>query len=497
MLGVVIYAMVFCGAALMVYNIYGFIHFAAGLRKQTAFEKEYGILYIPIILLILFLLGYLAVGIFGSPDLIVAGILFGGSIFVFIIYKLLNGITQRILERKELEAKLRASEEASRAKTGFLSTISHEMRTPLNVIMGLDNIALRSPDLPQDTRRLLEKIGLSAKHLLGMISNILDMNRIERGRLELHNEVFDLTDALEQIDAIVGTMCEEKGLSYESELQPGAGASYLSDVLQLKQVLLSILENAVKYTDAPGAVSLRTQTQASGESVSTLRFTISDTGIGMDADFLAHIFEAFSQEDASSTSRFGGSGLSLAVTKNIVDLMGGTVSVESEKGRGSVFTVTVPLRQAERSPEEAAPPTVALAGRRVLIVEDLPENAEIVQDLLELEDVETEHAENGRIALEMFERAPKHYYDAVLMDLRMPVMDGLEATRRIRALERPDAKTVPIIALTANAFESDVKNSLSAGMNAHLAKPTDAGMLYDTIKRHITNALMEERKETR
>ena len=310
--------------------------------------------------------------------------------------------------------------------------------------------------------------------------------------LETLKEPFSLTEALEQVNAITQTICEEKGLHYRFALGDGVAGSYIGDAMELKKVLLSILDNAVKYTDAPGTVTLDTSCAEAGESVKTLRFAVTDTGIGIDREFLAHIFDAFTQEDDSSTSRFGGSGLSLTVTKNIVELMGGTIDVKSEKNVGSTFTVTIPLRCAE---EEAADEkaeeekTVPLDGRRILIVEDLPENAEIVQDLLELEGVETEHAENGQIAVDMFSSSPRDYYDAILMDLRMPVMDGLEATRQIRALERPDAKTVPIVALTANAFESDVRASLDAGMNAHLAKPTDANMLYAALKRQIANAI--------
>ena len=495
MLKAIIYGMVFCGAALMVFNIYGFVSFARYVRREQAIGREIGILDIPIVLLVLFLLGYLAVGIFGNPDLIVAGILFGGSVFVFIIYKLLNGITQRIIESEKLASKLMATEETNQAKTAFLASISHEMRTPLNVIMGLDGIALLNPENPPDTRRHLERIGLSAKHLLGMINNILDINRIETGNVQLRNEEFTLTDALTQINAIIETLCEQKGLTYKFALQPSAAGAYLGDCLKLKQVLLSILDNAVKYTDAPGTVSLDVSVAAVGESVRTLRFEIADTGVGIDSEFLPKVFEVLTQEDASSTNRFGGSGLGLAVTKNTVERMGGEITVKSEKNVGSVFTVTVPLQWVEKTEEAAAEETVSLSGRRILIVEDLPENAEIVQDLLELEEVETEHAENGKLALEMFERSPLHYYDAILMDLRMPVMDGLEATRQIRALPRPDAQTVPIIALTANAFESDVKNSLDAGMNAHLSKPTDADMLYDTLKRFITASMPGEGRE--
>ena len=486
MLSALIYGMVFLGAALMVYNIYGFLRFARSIRTQKAFETKSFILYIPIILLVLFLLGYLAVGIFGKPDVIMAAILFGGSIFVFIMYLLLSGITGRILANEHLEAKLLAAEESDRAKTRFLASISHEMRTPMNVILGLNSAALRSPDLPPDTREKLEKLGQSGKHLLGLINNILNMNHIGGGALEVRHEPFSLAEALEQVDAIAQPLCDEKGLTYRTVLREGALGRYLGDDTRLRQVLISILDNAVKYTDA-GTVTLSVDVAGEENGLRTLRFAVSDTGIGIDSDFLPKLFRVFEQEDGSSTTRYGGTGVSLAVTKNIVELMGGTISAESEKDVGSTFTILLPLcpvadDAAADAPQEA---DISLEGRRILIVEDLPENAEIVQDLLELEGASSDHAENGQIALEMFERSRPGDYDAVLMDLRMPVMDGLEATRRIRALPRPDAKTVPIIALTANAFESDIQASMDAGMNAHLAKPTDTDCLYSTLKRLI------------
>ncbi len=478
------YAMVYLGSALMVYNIYGFVKYARFVQKQKAWDASRWLLNVPILLLVLFLLGYLGIGIFGRPDLLVAAILFGGSIFVFVMYLLLSLITQRIIENEKLKAELIAAEESSRVKTSFLSSVSHEMRTPMNVILGLNSIALKNPALPSELREPLEKIGLSAKHLLDLINNILDMNRIESGEYTIKSERFSLREMLTQMDAIAVTLCHEKGLTYETDVQDGIYGDYLGDETELRHVLLSLLDNAAKYTDAPGTVRFSVEGVSADEDKRLLRFTVADTGIGMSEEFLTNLFTPFTQEDTSSTSRFGGGGMSLAVAKGIVDRMGGRISAESEKGRGSVFTVTLPLMStaSEAPPEE---PEVSLEGRRILIVEDIPENAEIAADLLELEGAESEHAENGQIALCMIERSTENYYDAVLMDLRMPVMDGLEAARRIRAMDRADAKTLPIIALTANAFESDIQQSLDAGMNAHLAKPTDADLLYATLKSHI------------
>lgn len=492
-----IYGMVYLGSALMVYNIYGFIRFARYVRGLKSWGGKNRILQIPIVLLVLFLLGYLAVGVFGKPDLVVSLILFGGSIFVFVMYKLLNGITQQVVESELLEAKLMATEESGRAKSSFLASISHEMRTPMNVILGLDDVALKNPELGPQTREQLEKIGQSGRHLLGLINRILEMNQIETGTLTLKNEEFSLSGAIEQVNAIAHTLCEEKGLTYQTSISEDMRIRCVGDEVQLKQTLLSLLDNAVKYTEAPGTVSFSAECVSRDEKTRTLRFTVRDTGVGISEEFLPKVFDLFAQEDGSSTDRYGGSGLSLAVAKQVVELRGGTIGVESKKNEGSAFTVTVPLPYAgeERpaKPSEAGEEAISLAGRRILIVEDLPENAEIVADLLELEDAETEHAENGQIALDMFSASKSGYYDAVLMDLRMPVMDGLEATRRIRALNRADARLVPIIALTANAFESDVNASMEAGMNAHLAKPADADELYETLRRSIQKTSEAER----
>ena len=501
---------IFLGSALMVYNICGFVRFSREVRRREVSNKQNGILYFPIVLLVLFLLGYLIVGLFGKPDLVMAGILFGGSIFVYIMYRLLDNITRRIIEQEKLKAELLAAEESSRMKAELLASVSHEMRTPMNIIMGLDRLALKNPNISAETRDQLEKIGRSGEHLIGLINNILDLNSIEKGELAAGEELFTLSDVLCQINAMTATLCEEKGLEYETGVDEDARGRYQGDGMMLKQVLLGVLDNAVKYTDVPGKVSLDVRALPAEGPARPIRFTVRDTGIGIDREFLPKIFELFAQEDSSSTSRFGGSGLGLPLVKKKIELLGGEILVESEKGKGTVFTITVPLRPAEgpqpeqdqtaaaqrlepKAPEnpgagadtEVPEETELLPGYRIMIVEDVPENAEIVQDLLELEGAETEHAENGKIALDMFSEAEEYHYDAILMDLRMPVMDGLEAARRIRALERKDAGSVPILALTANISEEDMRKSRDAGMDAHLGKPTDADALYAALRERV------------
>ena len=529
---------------------------------------------------------------------------------------------ESMARNQALKDALDASEEANKAKTAFLSNMSHEIRTPMNAIIGLDNIALSDPGVPEKTREHLEKIGNSAHHLLNLINDILDMSRIESGRMTLKNEEFSLYKLIEQINNIFSGQCSDKGLEYNCVTGENIDEYYIGDNMKLRQVLINILGNAVKFTPEGGKVEFRAEKTASFGNKSTIRFTVADTGIGMSREFLPHIFDAFSQEDSSATNKYGSSGLGLAITKNIVDMMNGDIEVQSEKGKGTSFFVTVTLMDSDRRlsdnigrqllPHELSvlvidddpvaaeharivlekigiasetagsgaeavemvrlrharresyniilvdwkmpemdgiettrrirdivgnesaiiiltayrwddvadeakeagvdaflakplfPESVMeefrdalekkclssskesskadLKGKRILLAEDVAVNAEIIMMLLQMREMEAEHAENGREAVEMFSSRPENYYDAVLMDMRMPEMDGLEATTRIRAMDRPDEKTIPIIALTANAFDEDVQRSLQAGLNAHLTKPVEPDNLYAALE---------------
>ena len=486
----IIYAMVFCGAALMLWNICCFVRYTHFLRKQKSWKHGNWLLRVPVILLILFLAGYLLVGILGKPDLIVAGILLGGSVFVYIMYLLLKLITQQIIEGERAEAELKVREENNRMKSRFLATMSHEIRTPMNAIIGLDSIALRNPDLQPETRDQLKKIDASAKHLLGLINEILDMNRIESGRMVLKHEEFAFNELLEQVNIMIHSQCADKGLEYECRVPGEVRDYYIGDDMKLKQVLINILGNAVKFTDAPGKVTLTAEETEADDEDCVLRFRMKDTGIGMDPEFIPKIFESFSQEDATTTNRYGGSGLGMAITKKLVVMMNGDIQVESRKGAGSEFTVTVTLGRSDRVYEEheEMPQEVVdsvLAGRRILMADDMDQNAEILGELLRMEGMESERAENGEVAVRMFAEKPEGYYDAILMDVRMPVMDGLTATKSIRQMNRPDAGTIPIIALTADAYDEDMERSLEAGMNAHLAKPIEPERLFATLAEYI------------
>ena len=525
--------------------------------------------------------------------------------------------------REVLKDALNVAEEANKAKTVFLSNMSHEIRTPMNAIIGLGNLASRNESIPDETRDYLAKIDDSARHLLGLINDILDLSRIESGRMVIRNEEFSFSKALEQVNTIISGQCRDKGVHYECRTKGQISEYYIGDDMKLRQVMINILGNAVKFTPAGGNVTFDIEDVAQISDKATLRFTIRDTGIGMSKEYLPKLFEAFSQEDSSTTSKYGSTGLGMPITKSVVELMNGHIEVESEKGVGTTFTVTVTLgksdhvssegedfslrphemsvlvidddhiacehaqvvlgqlgiscemalsgqdavemvrmRHARREDynlilvdwkmpemdgvettrqirnivgdhtpiiiltsynwddvaEEArsagvdtfvAKPlfagtvmdefreafkaknaklvreTADLTGRRILLAEDMAVNAEIMMMVLSMREMEVDHAGNGRIAVEMFEGHETGYYDAILMDMRMPEMDGLEATMAIRNMDRQDAKTIPIIALTANAFDEDVQRSMQAGLNAHLSKPVEPEVLFETLEHLI------------
>lgn len=399
-----------------------------------------------------------------------------------------------MVKSRALAEALEAAEEANRAKTAFLSSMSHEIRTPMNAIIGLDDLALRKETLDDDTRQYLEKIGGSARHLLELINDILDMSRIESGKMILRNEVFSFRSIIEQINSMVMTQCADKGLKYECDITFDMDASYVGDAMKLKEVLLNILSNAIKFTDAPGSIFMTVEQTAVFEDKSTFRFVIEDTGIGMDESFIPKVFDTFAQENSGRTNKYGSTGLGMAIAKNIIELMNGTISVESEKGAGTKFTVVVTLGNDASGSGEAAGAALPekkraeLSGRNILLAEDVAINAEIMKEIVSVNGAKIDHAENGKRALEMFLASEINHYAAILMDVRMPEMDGLEAAERIRIQDRPDAATIPIIALTANAFDEDVERSLQAGMNAHLSKPVEPERLYRTLEELIWEA---------
>ena len=376
---------------------------------------------------------------------------------------------------------LQAAEQANAAKTSFLSNMSHEIRTPMNAIIGLDNLALQSPDLPAQTREYLEKIGGSARHLLGLINDILDMSRIESGRLVLRKEEFSFSGMLEQINTMVMSQCGDKGLRFECRVNGHVNDCYIGDDMKLKQVLINILSNAIKFTEAPGSVTFTVAQTAAFDDQATLKFVIRDTGIGMSKDFLPKVFDSFTQEDGSRNSKFGSTGLGMAITKNIVEMMNGTISVESEKGVGTEFTVVVPLKQCDQKGKPLE--YINTRDLHVLVVDDDEIAAENARMVLDDAGINADICYSGSDALQMLEVAHTKMepYNLVLLDWKMPEMDGLETARRIR--ERYDNETTVII-LTAYNWDDIMDEALHIGVDSFLAKPVFASNVLDEFE-HI------------
>ena len=429
-------------------------------------------------------------GVFYKPLIIIMSLLI---LFTFLEAAVFVMILYNQSARNLAVASAREARSASQAKTLFLSRMSHEIRTPINAIIGLNSIVLHDESISPHTREELNKIDVSAHHLLSIVNDILDMSKIESGRMVLKEEPFSFPDFLQQIRIIAEGQCEDKGLGFEFKVLEPMDEYYVGDSLKLRQVIINILGNSVKFTDPPGTICFTAEQKAVSGENATLCFTMEDNGIGMDKEFLPRLFDAFSQEDTKNTTHYGGSGLGMAITKNFVEMMGGEISVESEKGKGTSFVVQVTLKRADRSQIPAAASVqdgteekTSLAGLHLMIVEDQEINAEVMADLLELEEISSEWAENGQRAVEMFARSEAGRFDAILMDMRMPVMDGLTATQEIRKLDHPDAATIPIIALSANAFEEDVKRCIQAGMNDHLSKPVDMEKLEEMLRKLIS-----------
>ena len=543
---------------------------------------------------------------------------------------------ESIERNRALQEALAAAEQANKAKTVFLSNMSHEIRTPMNAIIGLNNIALSNSELPDVTRDQLNKIGASAQHLLSLINDILDMSRIESGRVTVKPGEFSLVRLIEEVNTMISGQCRDEGLNYEFIADGKLDGFYFGDDMKLKQILVNILGNSVKFTPEGGKITFTVSELSRMDGNATFRFIMNDTGIGMSEDYLPKLFDSFSQEDAnaSASSKFGSTGLGMPITKSFVELMNGSIEVESEKGRGTTFTVTISLKESEHiaadGDDDIAPnemsvlvidddpvacehasiilgqvgvscdtassgedgvemvklrharqdpydlilvdwkmpemdgiettrrirnaighesaiiiltsydwgdvaddalsagvdtfvpkPLLAdnvmdefreafrkkkeallqqeidLNGRRILLAEDVAINAEIMIMVLGMRGMTADHAGNGQIAVDMYMAKEPGYYDAILMDMRMPVMNGLEATRAIRASGRADAESIPVIALTANAFDEDVQRSMQAGLNAHLSKPVEPEALYDTLENLIESSQREGKKHER
>lgn len=396
--------------------------------------------------------------------------------------RLQSELSKQLAEERRLR---QAADAANKAKTVFLSRMSHDIRTPLNGIIGMTSIAAGQHNSPR-TADCLTKVDTSSKFLLGLVNDVLDMASMESDTMELHPEPYPLEIFKGYIDAVIRPLCQEKEQKFSTEIDCDPGLCIpMVDTLRVNQIFFNLFSNAVKYTHERGTITLRLKAKRAPGG-GTFDAVIADNGIGMSAEFLRTLFDPFTQEHRRETDAKRGTGLGLTIVKRLVDLMGGTISVESEQGKGSTFTLHLPFACSAFPAEPAENADFsALSGKHVLLCEDHPLNQEIAQVILEEKGMVVAIAENGQRGVTAFERSSTGYFDIILMDIHMPVMDGYQATRAIRALPRADARTVKILAMTADAFAEDVRQCLAAGMDGHIAKPVVPAALYEKLIEHL------------
>ncbi|WP_347563745.1 ATP-binding protein [Clostridium sp. 1001271st1 H5] len=390
----------------------------------------------------------------------------------------------------ELEEARQVALEASRAKSEFLANMSHDIRTPMNAIVGMTAIAAAHIDDRKQVQNCLRKITLSSKHLLGLINDVLDMSKIESGKLTLTIEQISLKDVVEGIVNIMQPQVKAKKQTFDIHVEHILTENVWCDGVRLNQVLLNLLSNATKYTPEGGSIQLSLSEEKSpkGENYIRIHIKVKDNGIGMSPDFLKKIYESYSRADGTRIHKTEGAGLGMAITKYIVDAMKGTIDIISEPDKGTEFHLTFDFEKAvsvEMKNGQALKQNIKLSGRRILLAEDNELNREVASELLSDSGIELDWAEDGQICLDKFQRSPEGYYDAILMDIRMPHMTGYEATRAIRGINHPDALSIPIIAMSADAFSDDIQHCLECGMNAHIAKPIDVMELTRLLKRFL------------
>jgi signal transduction histidine kinase len=439
-----------------------------------------------------------------GATLVITGIAIAASIVVYRMYvsNYIKNITleitnlrleETVRERtKELEAKTIAAEEASRSKSDFLANMSHEIRTPMNAIIGMTTIGKAAADLEKKDYAL-EKISGASTHLLGVINDILDMSKIDAGKLELSPISFDFHDTIRRTVDIISFRIKTHNQTLQVEIDEGIPHALFGDDQRLAQVIANLLSNASKFTPEGGKILMKIARQDESETDVTLEISVTDTGIGISKEKQANLFLEFQQADNSTSRNYGGTGLGLAISKRIVEMMGGRIWVESEEDAGSTFAFAVTLKKSSELPEvradksdttKIAETDIDFSGHALMLAEDVDINREIVISLLEPTNIRILTVENGLDAVEAF-RQYAGKIDLIFMDMQMPKMDGIDATKAIRALDLPAAKTVPIIAMTANVFREDIERCLAAGMDAHIGKPLDFAEVIGVLAKYL------------
>ena len=400
-----------------------------------------------------------------------------------------------LIFNKKLKATAREAASASKAKTDFLSTMSHDIRTPMNAIIGLTAISEKNIEDTEAVKENLRKITLASNHLLTLINDILDISKVESGKLNLSPQTFSISEMMENIVNISEPMIKDKNIDFDLHVGKLDAEYIYADKLRLNQIYINILSNAIKYTEPGGRVRLDMKEEKSERSGCVkLTYVVSDSGIGMSPEFMQTMYQPFSRETDSRVDRIQGTGLGLAITKKMVDLLGGVIECQSEQGKGTTFTVILDLpvadtQEADGNPEKENE-SLNLQGMNILVAEDNDINWEIISTVLDMYGITSERAENGRICVEKMKSASEGSYDLIFMDIQMPQMNGLDATRAIRALDDSWASSIPIIAMTADAFSENITECLNAGMNGHIAKPIDINLVMKEIRK-----IKEERKK--
>ena len=389
-------------------------------------------------------------------------------------------------KNRELQAIAKEAQSAAEAKSEFLSRMSHDIRTPMNAIMGLTHLAQEEDDILQ-IKEYLHNIEVSTNFLLGLINDILDMSKIEHGDLKLKDDIFSRDEFVKSINTVIGPLMKEKSINFVLQMPENVECIQV-DRLRFSQIFFNLLSNAAKFTPTGGTIEFTGEKVAEDGNSIRIRFRVKDNGIGMSPQFLEHLYDPFSQERSKIGDTVRGTGLGLPIVKSLVDIMGGEITVKSQLGKGTEFIVELPVTVAVKEELEQKGNTSleSLKNARILLVEDNEINIYVAQLILEKAGCLVEVARDGKQAIEIFENSEVGYYKAVLMDVRMPVMDGVEATRRLRALSREDAKTIPVIAMTADAFDDERKQTLNAGMNYHLSKPINPQLLYKVLSEYLS-----------